>query len=67
MGYKLLLADDSITIQKVVEMILSEHDYSITSVNNGEEAFDLAKGTNLILSSLILSCPGQTVTSSVKR
>lgn len=43
MGYKLLLADDSITIQKVVEMILSEEDYSITSVNNGEEAFDLAK------------------------
>jgi CheY-like chemotaxis protein len=35
---KLLLADDSITIQKVVELILAEEDFEIKSVNNGEEA-----------------------------
>jgi CheY-like chemotaxis protein len=35
---RLLLADDSITIQKVVELILAEEDFEIKSVNNGEEA-----------------------------
>lgn len=41
MSYKLLLADDSITIQKVVELILAEEDFEIRSTNNGEEAFAL--------------------------
>jgi len=38
MSRKLILADDSITIQKVVELILSEEDFEIKSTNNGEEA-----------------------------
>ena len=38
MSQRLLLADDSITIQKVVELILAEEDFEIKSVNNGEEA-----------------------------
>lgn len=37
---KLLLADDSITIQKVVELILAEEGFEIRSVNNGQEALD---------------------------
>jgi CheY-like chemotaxis protein len=37
-AHKLLLADDSITIQKVVELILAEEDFEIKSTNNGEEA-----------------------------
>jgi len=37
-SYKLLLADDSITIQKVVELILAEEDFEIRAVGNGEEA-----------------------------
>jgi CheY-like chemotaxis protein len=41
MALKLLLADDSITIQKVVELILADEDYEIRSVNNGEEALAL--------------------------
>lgn len=41
MSYKLLLADDSITIQKVVELILAEEDFEIKSTNNGEEALAL--------------------------
>ncbi|WP_420264912.1 response regulator [Candidatus Magnetominusculus dajiuhuensis] len=40
MPKRLLLADDSITIQKVVELILSEEDYQIISVNDGQEALD---------------------------
>jgi CheY-like chemotaxis protein len=38
MPRKLLLADDSVTIQKVVELILSEDDFAITTVSDGEEA-----------------------------
>jgi len=38
---RLLLADDSITIQKVVELILAEEDFEIKSVNNGEEALSV--------------------------
>ncbi|MBF0553847.1 MAG: response regulator [Nitrospirae bacterium] len=40
MPKRLLLADDSITIQKVVELILSEEDFQIISVNDGQEALD---------------------------
>jgi len=41
MAYKLLLADDSITIQKVVELVLAEEDFEIKSVSNGEDALNL--------------------------
>jgi len=41
MTRKLLLADDSITIQKVVELVLAEEDFEIKSVGNGEEALNL--------------------------
>ena len=41
MAYKLLLADDSITIQKVVELILAEEDFEIRTAGNGEEALSL--------------------------
>lgn len=38
MVYKLLLADDSITMQKLVELILAEEGFEIMSTSNGEEA-----------------------------
>lgn len=41
MSHKLLLADDSITIQKVVELVLAEEDFEIRSVSNGEDALNL--------------------------
>ncbi len=41
MAYKLLLADDSITIQKVVELVLAEEDFEIKSVSNGEDALNV--------------------------
>lgn len=46
MAYKLLLADDSITIQKVVELILAEEDFDIKSTSNGEEALALIPSFN---------------------
>jgi len=35
MPKKILLADDSITIQKVVELTFSDGDYEVIAVNNG--------------------------------
>lgn len=42
MARKLLLADDSITIQKVVELVLADEGFEIKAVNNGEEALAAA-------------------------
>src|SRR5262245_1081945 len=38
MPKKILLADDSITIQKVVELTFSEGDYQVFAVGNGSQA-----------------------------
>ncbi len=46
MSKKLLLADDSVTIQKVVELLLSDENFEIKSVNNGEEAWSIIKEYN---------------------
>src|SRR5258708_4757859 len=56
MPKKILLADDSITIQKVVELTFSDGDYEVTAVNNGAKA--IAKLTemrpDIILSDIIM-------------
>lgn len=38
MGRKLLLADDSITIQKVIDLTFSDEGIEVTTVGNGEQA-----------------------------
>lgn len=43
MGNKLLLADDSITIQKVVGIIFANEDYALTVVDNGNAALEKAR------------------------
>lgn len=40
MGHKLLLADDSITIQKVVSLTFAEEDFEVICVGNGEMAVE---------------------------
>ena len=40
MAHKLLLADDSITIQKVVSLTFAEEDFDVTCVGNGEIALE---------------------------
>jgi CheY-like chemotaxis protein len=40
MPSKILLADDSVTIQKVVELTFSEGDYQVTCVSNGKQAVE---------------------------
>jgi CheY-like chemotaxis protein len=38
MGKRILLADDSVTIQKVVELTFMDEDYEVVAVSNGDDA-----------------------------
>jgi CheY-like chemotaxis protein len=48
---KVLLADESITIQKVVDLVLSEEGHEIKSVNSGDEALSAVQafGPDIII------------------
>ncbi len=56
MPKKILLADDSITIQKVVELTFSDGDYEVTAVNNGSKAIQklTEMRPDIILSDIIM-------------
>src|SRR5260221_3761902 len=56
MAKRILLADDSITIQKVVELTFSDGDYEVVAVNNGAKAIQkLAEmRPDIILSDIIM-------------
>lgn len=43
MNKKLLLADDSVTIQKVIQITFAHEDYDLTVTDNGDAAFDKAR------------------------
>ena len=38
MPYRLLLADDSVTIQRVIELTFADEDIAVTAVADGQEA-----------------------------
>jgi CheY-like chemotaxis protein len=40
MPYKLLLADDSVTIQRVIELTFADEDVSVIAVGDGQQAID---------------------------
>src|SRR5216110_3283961 len=56
MPKRILLADDSITIQKVVELTFLDGDYEVTAVNNGNKAIQkLAEmRPDIILSDIVM-------------
>ena len=56
MPKNLLLADDSITIQKVVGIIFATEDYRITAVDNGEDALRKARETrpDVVLADVVM-------------
>ena len=43
MPHKLLLADDSVTIQRVIELTFADEDVQVVAVGNGQEAIDRAQ------------------------
>ena len=44
MGKRILLADDSVTIHKVVELTFLDEDYAVEAVSNGDEAITKLQG-----------------------
>ena len=40
MTLRILVADDSITIQKIVAMAFANEDVEVEGIGNGQEAFD---------------------------
>ena len=60
MGKKILLADDSITIQKVISITFATEDYELIIASNGDEAILKARETHpdLIMADIVM--PGKT-------
>ena len=56
MTHRILLADDSATIRKVVELTFSDEDFTIDSVGDGAQAFEHARAArpDIIISDVIM-------------
>jgi CheY-like chemotaxis protein len=56
MGARILVADDSVTIQKVVELTFSKEDFTLTQARSGEETIRKAKEMrpDLVLLDLVM-------------
>lgn len=56
MAKKILLADDSLTIQKVVELTFSDGDYDLVCVSNGQKALEKVRQDrpDLILADVVM-------------
>jgi len=69
MSIKLLVADDSITIQKVIGIIFGGGEYSLTIVDNGKSAVDKASEINpdiLLIDVLMPGMSGYEVTEAIR-
>ena len=69
MSIKLLVADDSITIQKVIGIIFGGGEYSLTIVDNGKSAVDKAREINpdiLLIDVLMPGMSGYEVSEAVR-
>ncbi len=69
MSIKVLVADDSITIQKVIGIIFGGEEYSLTIVDNGKAAIDKAREINpdiLLIDALMPGMTGYEVAEAVR-
>lgn len=69
MSIKVLVADDSITIQKVIGIIFGGDEYSLTVVDNGKAAVDKAREINpdiLLIDALMPGMTGYEVAETVR-
>ncbi len=70
MSAKILLADDSITIQKVVGIIFANEDYELVVVDNGSAALDKAREIHpavMLVDALMPEKSGYEVCEEVRR
>ena len=69
MSIKILLADDSITIQKVIGIIFGGEEYSLTVVDNGKAAIDKAHDVSpdvLLIDALMPGMSGYEVCEAIR-
>ena len=69
MSIKILLADDSITIQKVIGIIFGGEEYSLTVVDNGKAAIDRARDISpdvLLIDALMPDISGYEVCEAIR-
>jgi CheY-like chemotaxis protein len=59
LGYKILLADDSVTVQKIITLTFSDEGAEVSSVNNGEEAISRLRYVRPDLVMADVSIPGK--------
>lgn len=70
MGNRLLLADDSITIRKVVGIIFADEEYELTVVDNGDAALEKARELRpdvMLVDALMPGKSGYEVCEEVRR
>ncbi|MBJ6725137.1 response regulator [Geomesophilobacter sediminis] len=70
MGNRLLLADDSITIRKVVGIIFADEEYELTVVDNGDAALEKARELRpdvMLVDALMPGKSGYEVCQEVRR
>lgn len=70
MGYKVLLADDSITIQKVIGIIFANEEYELSVVDNGNSALEKASEIRpdvILVDALMPGKSGYEVCREVRR
>ncbi len=59
MGYKILLADDSVTVQKIITLTFSDEGVDVLTVNNGDEAINRLQYMRPALVMADVSIPGR--------
>ncbi|MEP7337422.1 MAG: response regulator [Acidobacteriota bacterium] len=59
MGYKILLADDSVTVQKIITLTFSDEGVDVLTVNNGDEALHRLQYLRPALVMADVSIPGK--------
>ncbi len=59
MGYKILLADDSVTVQKIISLTFSDEGVDVVTVNNGDEAISQLQYLRPALVMADVSIPGR--------
>lgn len=70
MGKKILLADDSLTIQKVVQITFARQDAELTTVDNGDDALELVqqKPFDVVLADVMMpGKDGYALTQAIKQ
>ncbi len=59
MGYKILLADDSVTVQKIITLTFSDEGADVLAVNNGDDAIHRLQYMRPALVMADVSIPGK--------